>query len=209
MNATRQAMPHGGGDASTTDPEARLQRARDGDMEAFAALFEDLRPVLHRVAFRLVGRDDCDDVVMDTYLKLWTALPTFRGRTPSLKSWACKTLRNCALDALRKRDRRRVREFSADATPPDDEGLGPHERIPDPSAQSADEVASRHDQVELVRQALATLSEEHRQVLLLREADELSYREIADAAGVSIGTVMSRLFYAKRRLKTALKELEP
>jgi RNA polymerase sigma-70 factor (ECF subfamily) len=92
------------------EPEsaARLAAAGKGDMEAFAALFEELRPMVYEVACRLVGPSDADDVVMETYLKAWRAIPRFNRRA-ALKTWLYRVTYNCALDFLRSRQRRRDR----------------------------------------------------------------------------------------------------
>lgn len=178
------------------DEVRRLVRlARGGDTKAFALLFEEHRKVVYAVAYRLVGANDADDVVMETYLKAWRAFPRFNERA-AVRTWLYRITHNCALDVLRSRRRRQervlpdhpvdgqtVRDFA------DDNQAAPNERI------------MREERARQVRRALDQLNEPYRSVLLLRYADELSYAEIAAATGVSIGTVMSRLFYGKRKLK--------
>ena len=182
--------------------EQLLDRARNGDHEAFASVFEEFRPLLHRIAYRLVGADDCDDVVMDTYLKVWKAVPRFRG-SGGVKTWLCKATRNCALDYLRKRQReqgRRVYEPTDEQTPILD-------RIPDTGMAEPDRRAALDDLSGMLQRALEQLSGDHRNTLVLREVDGLSYRDVAAATGTSIGTVMSRLFYARRRLQKILRSM--
>jgi RNA polymerase sigma-70 factor (ECF subfamily) len=151
----------------------------------------------------MVGPNDCDDVVMDTYLKVWRAIPEFRGAA-SLKTWLCKVLRNCALDYLRRRGRdlaRRISESPEDEQPALD-------RVPDSAAPGPAREAAAHDLGRALDSAMQQLSDDHRLALVLREVDGLSYKEIAAATDVSIGTVMSRLFYAKKRLKGILQTME-
>ena len=193
---------------NATHNQELLAQARNGDADAFAELFEQFRPLLHRLAFRMVGANDCEDVVMDTYLKVWRALPSFKGRA-SLKNWLCRVLRNAALDAIRSRSRRQSREVSVHDYRDDEETLGLDERLPDPGGIAPDEQAHADDLGQLIQQAVDELPEHHRIPLLLREVDGLSYKEIAAATGVSKGTVMSRLFYAKRTLRKMLKDLQP
>ena len=81
-----------------------IQQAAKGDMDAFANAFESLRPGLTVAASRIVGPDDAQDVVMETYLKAWKALPNFNQRS-SLKTWLYRIVRNCAIDYTRKRKR--------------------------------------------------------------------------------------------------------
>jgi RNA polymerase sigma-70 factor (ECF subfamily) len=177
-----------------------LQQARAGDVEAFAALFEPLRSKIHAVAVRMVGPADADDVVMETYLKAWGALPRFGGRS-ALGTWLCRIARNQALDMLRKRQRHSIKEVHGE----DAELL--REREPDPSQPTAVEQIMRAETQASVREALDCVPEPHRTTLLMRFVDDLSYSEIAAAMQVSIGTVMSRLHNAKHKLRAALDEL--
>ena len=177
-----------------------MSRARRGDAGAFAIAFEALRPKVFAVACRLVGPDAADDVVMETYLKAWRNLPRFRG-TARLSTWLYRITRNCALDHLRRRQR--APEVSADA--PDATGRPWLDALPDPRAARPAESIEAAERAERVQSALARLPEIHRAILLLRYADDLAYGEVAAAAGVSIGTVMSRLFHAKRKLKALLE----
>lgn len=183
-----------------------LDRARHGDVDAFAAVFEQFRPLLHRIACRLVGIDDGEDVVMDTYLKAWKAIPRFRGDA-ALRTWLCTATRNCALDHLRRRRREDERLVRDEAGDDDDRPL--LDRVADPRAEGADRRVQRLELGTQLAEALAQLSAEHRTALLLREVDGLSYKEVAAATGVGIGTVMSRLFYAKHRLRKLLGQKEP
>jgi len=185
------------------DSQALLEAARSGDVDAFANLFEQHRPILHRVAYRLVGPNDCDDVVMDTYLKAWQALPRFRGRS-SLRTWLCRIARNCGLDLLRRERRQQTGRIVNDD--PDSEPM--LDRIPDEHSPAPDREAALHDLGKVLQQTMQELSEAHRTVLLLREVDGLSYREIAAATGASMGTVMSRIFHARRSLRRKLEASE-
>ena len=179
----------------------RLEQARAGDADAFADAFEQHRPLLHRLAYRMVGPTDCDDVVMETYLKAWQSLPRFRG-SASLKTWLCRIARNCALDFLRKRQRQQGRQVDWD----DPEAAPVVERLPDTGAPAPDREAQKHDLRQILDRAMEQLGEKHRTVLLLREVDGLAYREIAAATGANIGTVMSRLYHARRKLRAILEK---
>ena len=177
-----------------------LKAAQEGDVNAFAELFESLRPMVHAIAYRLVGPTDADDVVMNTYLKAWQSLPGFR-RQSGIKTWLFRITHNCGLDLIRSRKRREshlVHDDARDGEP----GLDP----PDTAQLTPADDLLRSETATEVRSALAGIPEEHRSALLLRYADGLSYAEIAAATGVSIGTVMSRLFYGKRKLKKVLEE---
>jgi RNA polymerase sigma-70 factor, ECF subfamily len=178
-----------------------LAKAQHGDMDAFAELFEPLRPMVHAVAVRLVGTSDADDVVMDTYLKAWQSLPKFAGRS-SLKTWLYRLAYNGAVDMVRAQKRRpdRVRPASAG-----DEADGDVE-VPDLRQTTPSEALIRTELAHRISAAMEHMPLEHRAVLWLRFVDGLSYAEIARISGVAIGTVMSRLFYGKRRLRKLLSE---
>ena len=180
-----------------------LERAKRGDVDAFAEVFESLRPIVFSIACRLVGTNEAEDVVMDTYLKAWKALPRFRQGS-SLKTWLYRICHNCAMDYLRARKRRAEARPADDADP---DGIG-IERIADGTQRSPADTLSDRELGQRLDRALARLSPEHRTSLELRFTDELSYAEIAAATGVSIGTVMSRLFNAKRKLKNILADLQ-
>lgn len=179
-----------------------LDQAKSGDIEAFARLFEPLRGNVFAVACRLVGAQDADDVVMDTFLKAWKALPGFRGGS-SLKTWLARIARNACLDRMRRAQTERTDSLaSGDAAEP------PRE-LADPTVSTPDETVRSREMAGVLRAALARLDEAHRTALQLRFVDDLSYAEIAAATGVHIGTVMSRLFNGKRKLRAIVEAMEP
>lgn len=177
-----------------------IDRARAGDAKAFADAFEALRPNVFAIACRLVGLDAAEDVVMDTYLKAWRGIGGFRG-TARLRSWLYRVTYNCAMDHIRRRDRRH--EVSLEA--PDTEGHSPRDVLPDAHSARPSDAVENAELAAVVDRAMAHLPAAHRTSLLLRYADGFSYAEIAAATGVRIGTVMSRLFHAKRKLRLILE----
>lgn len=173
-------------------------------MDAFLALFEDSRATIHSVAWRLVGPDEAEDVVMETYLRAWKSIPCFSGRS-AVRTWLCRIAHNCSVDWLRKR-RHMVQPFEAGESL-DGEGSGERDQVADTRQREASEIMAGAELQDAINAALATVSPEHRTVLLLRFSDGLSYSEIAEGVGVSIGTVMSRLFNGRRKLLKALAAL--
>ena len=176
---------------------ARLAAAQAGDMEAFTEVFEPLRRRLHALACRLAGIDAAGDIVMETYLKAWRTLPALRD-PDALPGWLCRIARRTALDHLRQRQRRARHELALG----DDLPLA---MLDDPLAEPPGAEADRGPARATVRAALARLSDKHRTVLLLRFADELSCEEIAAGLGIRLGTVLSRLHYARRQLRNLLE----
>lgn len=172
-------------------------------MDAFAEVFEGLRRDVFRVACRLVGEDDANDVVMEAFLKSWQALPRFRGGS-SLKTWLFRITYNCAVDTLRARQRAHTIRL-ADLQPGNEEE---EPEIKDERQKPPDQLAADAETAVQVNRALEQLPAEHRTALLLRFADGMTYAEIASATGVSIGTVMSRLFNGKLKLKKVLRTMQ-
>lgn len=180
--------------------QALIESARQGDMDAFMELFEAARPMVFSIALRLVGPDDAEDVVMDTYLKAWKAIPGFAGRAAT-GTWICRIAHNCAVDYIR---RRRPWTTTDQTTP----GAVDPSQLPDSSQPSPSATLASAETGTLIQTALDQLPDEHRTTLLLRFSDGLSYAEIAAATGVSIGTVMSRLFNGRRKLMKHLENLK-
>ena len=167
-----------------------LRRAQQGDSEAFRLLVEAYQTQVYRLALRMCGEAAADDVTQEAFLAAWRALPEFRG-TCRFSTWLYRLTTNAAIDCLRRETRHRDTD--------DLEGV----ELPD-GGDTPQELAERSETQTAVRAALSTLSEEHRQVLLLRYMQELDYSEIAAALAVSEGTVKSRINRAKARLKEIL-----
>ncbi len=176
--------------------DALLRRAAAGDGAALDALFRRYWPVAYRVAYRLLGNEaDALDAVQDGFVNALTHLHRFRGHS-SFKTWLLRVVGNAALDLGRQRRRRDAR--AAGAAPGDETPL----RDPVPPDGGLD----RADLRRLLDRALAALPEAQRRTFVLHAGDGLTYREVADALGISIGTVMSRVFYARQRLRAILTD---
>jgi RNA polymerase sigma-70 factor (ECF subfamily) len=179
--------------------EDLVTRWRGGDRAALDELFRRYRQAAYRVAHRLLGNEsDALDAVQEGFVKALTHLDGFQGRS-SFKTWLLRVVSNAALDLGRQRGRREA--LSLDALPPpdaDQAGLL--------SADSAGQGLEQADLRRLLDQALATLSAVQRQTFVLYADGGLSYREIAEVMGTSIGTVMSRLYYARQKLRVFLSE---
>lgn len=183
------------GPARPTD-EDLLRAAEAGGSDAREELFRRYRPIAFRVAYRLLGNEaDALDAVQEAYVKALAFLPRFEGRS-SFKTWLLRVVTNAALDFGRQRGRRE--ELPAEALRRR-ESLGPRPEPP------PDDRLVREDLRRAIQAALEQLPEAQRQTFILHAEAELSYREVAETLGISIGTVMSRLFYARQRLKNLLE----
>jgi RNA polymerase sigma-70 factor (ECF subfamily) len=182
--------------ASLSD-EHLLERFAAGDRSALDELFRRYRLAAYRVAFRLLGNEaDALDAVQEGFVKALTHLHGFQGRS-SFKTWLLRVVSNASLDLGRQRGRREA--LSLDAAPADEAASA---RLL--SADEAGRGLERADLRVLLDQALGTLSDVQRQTFVLHADAGLSYREVADTLGISIGTVMSRLFYARQKLRAWL-----
>jgi len=175
--------------ALKTDDDAGLAaRARGGSADAFTKLVSRHQDRVFRFVFRMIGsREEAMDITQETFLKAWQAMPRWRPDA-RFGTWLLQIARNGALDALR---RHAVVGFE-----PLEEGAT---AIADPAPMPDEQVHARRRLASLDA-ALRALPLEHREVLLLREVESLSYAEIADALGVAEGTVKSRIARARAAL---------
>lgn len=174
-----------------------VERAARGDHPALDELFARHREPAYRVAYRLLGNaEDALDAVQDGFIKALAHLPRFEGRC-SFKTWLLRVVSNAALDLGRQRRRRDQLSVAAIERTGYGGGATPDHLDPGREAEEAD---LRRALAEALRQ----LPEAQRRTFVLHVDGGLSYREVATAMGISIGTVMSRLFYARQKLKGML-----
>jgi RNA polymerase sigma-70 factor (ECF subfamily) len=189
-------------DVSELDLVARCQA---GDTEAFDELVTRYRTRVFGMIYNMVhSEQDAWDLAQDSFLKAWKSIKRFKGRS-SFYTWIYRIVMNVTIDWLRKRqvkggggefdDSIQLKEVEpASKTVPKAEAL-PHEMM------ERSEIRTRIDT------AIAQLSPEQRAVILMKEIEGMQYHEIAEAVGCSIGTVMSRLFYARKKLQNLLRDV--
>lgn len=185
------------------DDRELVRSAQRGDRDAFRTLFERY----HRRAYALAqgvvrNPDDALDVVQDAFIKAHKYLDSFEGSS-SFYTWLYRIVMNLAIDHLRKH--RRQAPVELDETriaSEDDDPLLPRILGGNPGRALVDkQIRARIDQ------ALDELSDNHRAVLIMREFEGLSYEDMAQAMGCSKGTIMSRLFHARRNMQKRLLDL--
>ena len=175
--------------------EQLLERFAGGDRTALEELFRRYRQVAYRVAYRFLGQEaDALDAVQDGFVKALTHLHNFQGRS-AFKTWLLRVVSNAALDLGRQRGRREALRLNAPAA---DRG-----GTPPPSDDPAFGL-ERQELRQLLDEALATLPDAQRRTFVLYADAGLNYREVAEVLGISVGTVMSRLFYARQKLRAYL-----
>lgn len=202
--ADSKSAPEPGYEAAAMTCEAtRLMLATQrGDPGAYDELVKRLRAKAFAVAHSLVGsRDDAMELCQETFLKIYRARESFREGEPFLP-WFHRILRNTCYSFLRDQGRVRQRSLSS-ARPGADEDEGDWE-IADAEAAAPGAALETDERAELFRRALSRLSARDREILVLRHYQDLAYKEIAEALGIPEGTVMSRLFHARRRLRENL-----
>jgi RNA polymerase sigma-70 factor (ECF subfamily) len=148
------------------------------------------------------SREDAEDIVQESFVKAYASLGSFRQQS-SFYTWLYRIAFNLAIDWKRRAARRGGDKYELGDI---DQGKV---TAAVPQAETPSDQIYRKEQSKLISAALEQLSEEHRSVIVLREVDGLSYEEIAKVTSSSIGTVMSRLHYARKKLQVALQELRP
>src|SRR3984893_4184437 len=182
-----------------------VRQCQTGSAEAFDELVTRYRTRVFAMIYNMVHNEqDAWDLAQDSFVKAWRSIKRFRGRS-SFYTWIYRIVMNVTIDWLRKKhikgagaevdDAIQLREGDpASKTVPKKEAL-PYEMM------QRDEIRAR------IEQAIAQLSPEQRAVVLMKETEDMQYHEIAEALGCSIGTVMSRLFYARKKLQNLLGDV--
>lgn len=169
-----------------------ITRAQNGERDAFSELVCLHAQGVRNVIYRMCGDLQlAEDAAQETFLQAWLHLSSYRPQT-SLRSWLYRIAVNAATDMLRKQKR---------ILPSDLEDLQLKDSEPGPEA-----VFSQQERMALVQKAVLSLPDACRAVLVLREYEGMSYHEIADALAIPVGTVMSRLNYARKLLKDKLEQ---
>ncbi|MBX2814313.1 MAG: sigma-70 family RNA polymerase sigma factor [Myxococcales bacterium] len=179
---------------------ALVSRAQEGDRGAFGELVERYQKRVYSVAYGIMrNRDDAWDVAQEAFVKAYRNIHRFEGES-AFFTWLYRITYNLSIDHIRAKGRRDVKLV--------DENRELENALQqEGKATSGVNPAERADRVELssiLHQAMGKLSENHRAVIVLREVEGLSYEEIADVLGVKKGTIMSRLFHARKNLQTIL-----
>jgi RNA polymerase sigma-70 factor (ECF subfamily) len=181
-----------------------VSRCQRGDTDAFNELVTRYRGKAYAMIYNMVHNEqDAWDLAQDGFLKAWKSIGRFRGQS-SFYTWLYRIMMNVTIDSLRRRQVAGETEF--------DDTIGLRNIDPNSSTTpkavalpdeklTGDEIRARIDA------AITRLSPEHRAVILMREIDGMEYQEMADALECSIGTVMSRLFYARKKMQSMLKDV--
>ena len=192
----------------STDAEdlVLVTAVKGGDRQAFKVLMQRYQRKVYAVAFGFLrNQEDALDVVQESFIKVHRYIGKFEGNS-SFYTWLYRIVANLCIDHLRKAKRHRDVEFDdglrhdGKDEPPSD--LVPHlGRFGDPS-----DMLRRKEILAAVEASLDQLSDKHRAVIVMRELQGMSYEEMAQAMKCSKGTIMSRLFHARRNMQKLLTE---
>ena len=188
---------------SSADDTTLVRAAQKGDMEAFEELIARHRDKIYARAFSMMRNEqDAIDLSQEAWVKGWQRLKQFQGDS-SVSTWMTRIVINLCLDQLRKQSRRKMESIEV----MDEESGGVERQMPVVTVNPTERL-ERGELRQRIDQGMAQLSHEHRTVLVLHEFEEMDYKAIAKAMDCSMGTVMSRLFYARRKLAGLLADLK-
>jgi RNA polymerase sigma-70 factor, ECF subfamily len=186
-----------------SDDQKLVASAKNGDMAAYEELVARHRDKIFARAYSMVrNEEDAIDLSQEAWVKAWQRLKQFQGDS-SFATWITRITINLCLDHLRKQKRQRAESIEE----LDEESGGVERKMPIVTVNPTERL-ERGELRQKIDEALGQLSEAHRTVLVLHEFEEMEYKEIAKTMGCSIGTVMSRLFYARRRMASLLAGLK-
>lgn len=180
------------------DEASLIRAAQQGDQSAFARLVEANQGRIYSLCYRMTGNsEDAADLTQEAFLNAWRGLGSFGGQA-AFSTWLYRLASNACIDFLRREKRRMALSMTQEE---DEEGR--QTDLPDERWAPERELERKELQT-AVKEGLSTLSPEHRQVLLLRETEGLSYQEIAQCLSLEEGTVKSRIARARLALKEFL-----
>jgi RNA polymerase sigma factor (sigma-70 family) len=182
------------------DEQDLISRSKSGDVEAFNLLVEQYQRMVYNLALRMLGNAEAaEDACQDTFISAYKAIGKFRGG--SFKSWVLRIAANSCHDKLRVA--RRYRVVSLDTLL-----LEPDELHQANNNESPEDYALRRELGRFLNEGLTHLPEDQRLVVILSDVQGLSYEEVAQATGSSLGTVKSRLNRGRTRLRDFLRQRE-
>ena len=192
------------GESVEHDDIALVRRCQKGDALAFEQLVIKYRSKVFSMIYGMVQNEqDAWDLAQEGFIKAWRSIHRFKGQA-SFYTWLYRIVTNVAIDSLRRKGFKKTAEFDDRIAASEVEPGSKTVPTPDPLPHHGLE---REEIRQRIEQAISRLSPEHRAVIVMKEIEELQYNEIAEALGCSIGTVMSRLFYARKKLQTLLKDV--
>lgn len=173
-----------------------ISRCQKGDQEALKQIFDKYHKKVYRISYGVVRqREEALDIVQEVFIKLFHSIKNFKGRS-QFYTYLYRMTMNTAIDHARKAGKQFFSSLDQEGSfePPDELEKGP------------ERVLLQKELEERVKWAMSKLPAEQKAALVFRDVEGLSYQEMAEAMGCSIGTVMSRLHYGRKRIQELLKD---
>ncbi len=173
-----------------------ISRCQQGDQEALKGIFEKYQKKVYGIAYGVVRqREEALDIVQEVFIKLFRSIKNFKGRS-QFYTYLYRMTMNTAIDHARKTGKQSMSSLDEEGSfqPSDEPEKGP------------ERVLLQKELEERVKMAMEKLPAEQRAAIILKDVEGLSYQEMAEAMGCSIGTVMSRLHYGRKRMQELLKD---
>jgi len=183
-----------------------VSRVKDGDQAAFRELFDHYHRRAYAVALGVVKNpEDALDVVQDAFVKVHKHIHNFQGSS-SFYTWLYRIVMNLSIDHVRRNKRVKSLDYDDGVARDEESVAGDGTILPGILDGNPGKTALRRELAGAIQDALDTLPEYHRAVILLREVEGLSYEEMSKILEVPKGTIMSRLFHARKKMQGALSE---
>lgn len=199
-------------DDGTSEPDARtidqvlVERVQAGDEAAFRELFDRYQGRVFAVALGVVkNQQDALDVVQDAFVKVHRHIGNFKG-TSAFYTWLYRIVMNLCIDRKRRGKKARAVDYDDQIGHSPEEVAGDGTLLPQLAESNPRKTVLRKELSAAIERAMGELPDYHRAVLVLREVEGLSYEEMSDILEVPKGTIMSRLFHARRKMQEALSE---
>jgi len=178
-----------------------LLKARNGDVEAFEMIIEDYQKKVFNIALRMIGNhDDASELAQEVFIRIYKSIKNFKGES-SLSTWIYRITTNVCLDELRKRKNKNVVSLDEDVKHED----GEIKRQVEDTGPTPDIIAEKNEIRRVVKEAILSLPEDQRTVIILRDIQGFSYDEIAKIMNCPEGTVKSRINRSRQILRDRLK----
>jgi len=204
LMAPAEGSAHAGSSDQEVSDHQLIEACQNGETRAFETLVTRHRGKVYAMIQNMIKNEaDAWDLSQEVFLKVWKALPKFEARA-QFSTWLYRVTHNVVYDWLRKKKLDSSGELEDSLLKPSEIAAG---ATTTPSSIARPDEALMNNELGVkIRQALKTLNAEHRETILLREVQGFDYKEIAQIMNCSLGTVMSRLYYARKKLQTLLSD---
>lgn len=206
LRSTGRFVCHKVPTALATDDLTLVQRVRSGDQRAFKQLVERYQRKVYAVAFGMLkDREEARDVTQEAFVKVYKYLDHFKGDA-SFYTWLYRITANVCIDVMRRKGTAKGDHVEFDETQAQDTSEANLGALGSKLGTNPQKSVLRRELAEKIQEALQQVPEKHREILLLREVEGMSYEDLARTLEIPKGTVMSRLFHARLKVQKLLNE---